>query len=286
VAPLAGLPVAAVVAARPAVAVAVTGSDPAGLTSADLVYQDMTSPVRYLAVYQSNEASQVGPVASTRPEDGPVLSVLHPLMAYDGGTTSFVSVLDKTKIIDNGYASHASFYAGDTSGLTVSTATIAASGKSDGPPLGVFSYRRAGNALTSTREGHPASVRISVPGQTAEQWSFDARTDRWVQTAGGPRVSVANLVVQIVSFKTVYLSRKYGETAPSARVIGKGPVTLFSGAAPGGSGGTAAAGIWSKPGLAAVTNFFDSANQPLSLQPGPTWVVLAPTGTQTSQAGG
>jgi hypothetical protein len=107
-----------------------------------------------------------------------------------------------------------------------------------------------------------------------------------VETAGGPRVSVANLVVQIVSFKTVYLSRKYGETAQSARVIGKGPATVFSGAAPGGSGGTAAAGSWAKPGLTAVTNYFDAAGAPMTFEPGPTWIVLAPAGTRTSQAGG
>jgi hypothetical protein len=107
-----------------------------------------------------------------------------------------------------------------------------------------------------------------------------------VQTAGGPRVSVTNLLVQIVSFKTVYLSRKYGETVPSARVIGKGAVTVFSGSAPGGTGGTAATGSWAKPGLTTVTNYFDTAGQPMSFEPGPTWVVLAPAGTRTTQAGG
>jgi Protein of unknown function (DUF3048) C-terminal domain len=100
---------------------------------------------------------------------------------------------------------------------------------------------------------------------------------------------VANLVVQVVSFKTVYLSRKYGQTVPSARVIGRGTATVFSGTAPGqsgGTGGTAAAGSWTKPGLTTVTNYFDAAGQPMSFEPGPTWVVLAPAGTRTTQAGG
>ena len=97
---------------------------------------------------------------------------------------------------------------------------------------------------------------------------------------------MANVVVQIVSFKTVYLSRKYGQTTQSARVTGTGPVTVFSGSAPGTSGGSAAAGTWAKPGLAAVTNFFDTASLPMSLTPGRTWVVLAPACTQTSGAGG
>jgi hypothetical protein len=91
---------------------------------------------------------------------------------------------------------------------------------------------------------------------------------------------VANLVVQIVSFKTVYLSRKYGQTALAALFTGKGKVTVFSGTASGESGGTGATGSWAKPGIAAVTNYFDVAGQPMSFEPGPTWVVLAPAGTR------
>jgi hypothetical protein len=286
VAPLTGLSVTAAIAQRPAVAVAVSGSDPVGLGFADLVLQEMAGPVRYLAVFQSAEASAVGPVTSTRPTDGQALSVLHPLTSYDGGTTAFISVLDATKIVDYGYARHASLYSGGSGGPTVSTAALAAAGRSDSPPPELFYYRQPGASLASARETHPASVRVEIPGQPAEQWNFDARTDRWVETSGGPRVSVANLVVQVVSFKTVYLSRKYGETAQSARVIGKGPATVFSGTAPGGSGATAAAGSWAKPGLTAVTNYFDAAGAPMTFEPGPTWIVLAPAGTRTSQAGG
>jgi hypothetical protein len=280
VAPLTGLSVTAAIAQRPAVAVAVAGSDPVVLGSADLVFQELARPVRYLAVYQSAEASAVGPVTSTRPTDGQALSVLHPLTSYDGGTTAFISVLDATKIIDDGYARHASLYSGGSGGPTVSTAALAAAGRSDGPPPELFGYRQPGDSLASAGETHPTSVRVEAPGEPAEQWNFDAGTDRWVQTAGGPRVSVANLVVQIVSFKTVYLSRKYHQTVPSALFIGKGAVTVFSGTAPGESGGTGAAGSWAKPGITAVTNYFDAAGQPMSFEPGPTWVVLAPAGTR------
>jgi hypothetical protein len=289
VAPLTGLGVTAAVAQRPAVAVAVAGSDPVGLGSADLVFAELAGPVRYLAVFQSAEAAAVGPVTGTRPTDGQALSVLHPLTGYDGGTAAFISVLDATKIIDEGYAGHGSLYAGGPGGLRVSTAALAAAGRSDGPPPELFGYRQPGDSLATASQTRPASVRVAAPGEPAEQWDFDAGTDRWVLTAGGPRVSVANLVVQIVAFKTVYLSRKLGQTVPAARFIGKGAAAVFSGTAPGasgGTGGTGAAGSWAKPGLAAVTNYFDAAGQPMSFEPGPTWIVLAPAGTRTSQAGG
>jgi hypothetical protein len=228
----------------------------------------------------------VGPVTSTVPMDGQALSVLHPLIGYDGGTSAFVSALDATKVVNDGYAAHASLYSAGPGGLTVSTAALAAAGKSDGPPPGMFSYRTPGESLASTRESHPTSVRVDVSGLPTEQWSFDSKSDRWVETAGGPRVSVANLVVQIVAFKAVYLSRRYGDTVQSARVIGTGPVTVFSGSESGHGGGTAASGIWRKPGLAKLTDYLDSVGVPMNFQPGPTWIVLAPAGTQISQASG
>jgi len=286
VAPLTGLPVTDSVAQRPAVAVAISGSDPVGLSAADVVYEEAASPVRYLAVFQSAEVAAVGPVSSTRPTDGQVLSVLHPLTSYDGGTNSFVSVLDGTKIIDDGYATHPSFYSERAGGLTVSTTAVTGASTTDAPPPGLFSYRGPGASLASVKQTHPTSVRIAVPGLPVQQWSFAAATNRWVLTSGGPRVSVANLVVQIVPFKTVYLSRKYSETAQSARVVGTGAATVFSGTTPGGSGGTEAAGTWFKPGLAGLTNFFDAAKVPMDFGAGPTWIVLAPAGTHISQAGG
>jgi hypothetical protein len=284
-APLTGLAGTVAVAQRPAVAVAVSGAAPAGLGSADLVFAEMSSPVRYLAVFQSAEAD-VGPVTGTRPMDGQALSVLHPLTGYAGGTSSFISVLDATKIVDAGYAGHASLYSPGPGGLTVSTAAVAAAGRSDGPPPPLFSYRQRGEPLASVKQTHPTSVRLDIPGQPAQQWNFDTRSGRWVQTASGPRVSVANLIVQVVPFKTVYLSRKLGQTTLSARVIGTGPATVFSGPAPGGAGGSAAAGSWAKPGLAAVTNYFDAAHLPMDFAPGPAWIVLAPAGTRISPSGG
>jgi Protein of unknown function (DUF3048) C-terminal domain/Protein of unknown function (DUF3048) N-terminal domain len=286
VAPLTGLTVSAAVAQRPAVAVAVAAADPVGLGTADLVLEEMTAPVRFLALFQSAQAPRVGPVAATRPMDGQALSVLHPVTGYDGGTSSFVSVLDATRIVDGGYARHPSAYAPGPAGLTVSTSALAAAGGSDGPPPELLPYRTAGTPLASTGESHPTSVRITIPGQPGQQWKFDTRTSRWVETAGGPQVSVANLIVQIVPFKTVYLSRKYGETTQSAQVIGTSRVIVFSGATPGGGGGTAAAGTWHKPGIAGLTDYFDAAGLPMSFGPGPTWIILAPAGTSTSQAGG
>src|SRR5712671_4674283 len=61
-APLTGQPATARGAGRAAVAVPVTSDHPQGLAAADLVFEELSSPLRYIAVYQSRDDSAVGPV--------------------------------------------------------------------------------------------------------------------------------------------------------------------------------------------------------------------------------
>lgn len=293
VAPLTGLPAAsAAAAARPAVALAVAGAGPRGLSQADVVFEEISNPVRYIAVFQSQLPPAVAPITSTLPTDGMTLSVLHPLTGYSGGTASFIQVLDSTKIIDAGYPAHAPLYHSGAAGLTAAPARMTRAARDSAPPE-LFPYRGvglgAGDELASRGVWHPSTVTVRIPGARTQVWSFEARRDRWLLTRGGPRLRVANVIVQTVPFKTVYLSRRYHRTTGSARVIGKGPVVVFSGvqgtgAQPSG-GGLAATGTWSKPGLRDVTNYLDGNGLPMYLEPGPTWVVLAPRGTRVQTSG-
>ena len=303
-APLTGLPASgARAAARPAVAVPVSGSQPRGLGSADVVYEELTSPLRYVAVFQSRPDGSVGPVGQTRPMDGQALSVLHPLAAYDGGTPSFIRVLDASGVVDVGYAGHPSLYAAAAQGPTVSTGQVQQAARGTAPPQ-LFTYQGSavGDApgFASTGARRAATLRITAPGQATQVWTFEARTHSWRQMAGGPAGHVANIVVQDVPYKTVFLSRKLGLTTTSARVIGSGPALIVSetgGTASGGtaSGGTASGGTasgtavwgtWSKPGLHDVTAYLDTSNTPIGFQRGTTWVILAPPGTRAATSGG
>jgi len=280
IAPLTGLPAASAAdATRPAVALAVAGSSPQGLGSADVVFEEITTPVRYIAVYQSHTASGVGPLTTTRPADGRVLSVIHPLFGYSGGSGGAVRTLDKTKITDLGGLRYPSLYTSTPQGLTASTQTMLAAAK-DGPPPPLFSYRRTGGGdpVATTGTWRAVSVQLTIPGAAAQIWKYDSRTGRWSQS-GGPAAQVANLVIQTVPYKTVFLDQRQGITAPSAVVTGTGNAEVLS-------GDMAAAGIWAKRSTAGVTNYFDKNGSPMELEPGPTWVVLVPKGTQVKTTGG
>jgi Protein of unknown function (DUF3048) N-terminal domain/Protein of unknown function (DUF3048) C-terminal domain len=294
IAPLTGLPTSQATAARPAVAVAVAGSQLRGLSSADVVFEEITTPMqaRYIAVFQSSAADDVGPVTSTRPTDGMVLSVLHPLLGYDGGTTGFVALLHQSRVIDFGYAGQPVLYKTSAAGVTASPIAFWLAGdKLDSAPPELYQYRSAGpNGVTQLATGgvrRIGTVRLSIPGAPTQVWQFSAGTDRWIQTAGGPRVAVSNLIIQTAAYKTVYLSRRYGVTAASARTVGSGPVLVVTGAADttaSGRGGLAAVGTWHRPGMNALTSYVDARDLPMALQPGPTWVIFAPSDSRVQTA--
>jgi hypothetical protein len=289
-APLTGLPATARSAGRAAVALPLSSDQPQGLAAADVVFEEMSSPLRYIAVYQSRDDSSAGPVGQTRPTDAQALSVLHPVTAYDGGTPSFIRVLDKTEVVDLGYASHPALYHAYAHGVTVSTGQVRQAARDTAPPQ-LFTYQGTGvggeEAFASTGAWRTSSLRISAPGQSTQTWSFDAHTGRWREVGGGPSVQAASIVVQNTPYKTVYLSRKFGLTTTSARVIGSGAALMLSGSgrsAAGSPSGVAVKGTWSKPGIRYVTNYLDSSGTPVGFQRGTTWVILAPPGTKISTA--
>jgi Protein of unknown function (DUF3048) C-terminal domain/Protein of unknown function (DUF3048) N-terminal domain len=279
-APLTGASIGRRAAGRPAVAIAISGAAPAGLGSADVVFQETGSPMRYLAIFQSRQAGSVGPVAGTLPSDGPLLSVLHPLTGYNGGSAPSIRILDRSQgIVDKGYATNAALYTVTGQGLTASTSAFYAAADGDGSPPQLFSYRRPGTAstLAATGQSQASSVRITMPGLPTQTWDFQSQSGRWALTSGGPQVQVANLIIQMVSYKQVFLSHRDGVTAQSPLVLGTGKVMAFS---TGKRGGTSAAGSWAKRGARSVTAYLDSRGYPMTFTSGPNWIILAPPGTR------
>jgi len=287
-APLTDLPAASAAGARQrAIALVLSGPDPHGLTAADVVYQEFATPVRYIAVFQSKQATGVGPLTATQPTDGQALSVLRPLFGYDGGTRVFKKVLDRTSVTDVGFGTHPSLYARVPHGVTASTSAVLRAGRRGGAPPQIFYFRGAAtgrSTLATVGLSRPSAARVKIPGYGTESWAFDSHTGLWALTGGGPRVRVANVVVQTVPYKHAVVGHHAGTTVLIARIIGKGPVEVLSGRA--GDSGMAAAGTWSKPHLKQLTNYYDNNGYPMAFQPGATWVILAPKGTRVSTSAG
>lgn len=268
-APLTHLPTSAAVLTRPAVAVAVDGN-PVGLAQADIVYEEISDTLRWVAVYQSTDAT-VGPVAPTRPADHLLVGVLGPIYAFDGGPKGFVAQ-DKTgDVVPLDATATPSAFVTTGGRLTVSTAS-ARVGRTAAKPAPVLPFA---GPLTPQLAAHVTKRKVTlvVPGAATQTWAFDAATHLWTRSTGGPKVSVANLVVQSVAYKSVQLKHPDGPFVPSARVTGLGHSWVFAGS-------DMVSGIWRKSGKASVTNYGDNHGVPARFTAGRTWVVLLPPGSR------
>jgi len=273
VAPLTGLPVSAAVARRAAVAVPVPLSGGLGLDRADLVFQEYENPgvLRAIALFQSQDAPRVGPVGQVRPVDPLLLPVLRPLYGNTGGSTGIVGRLQDAEVIDVSTAARPSAYESGTDGLTTSTRSLlAAAPLGAPPPKPQRSYSDGTEPLATGGLRTAGSVSITVAGNPTERWVWSATQRRWTRS-GAPRLSVANLVLQTVEYKTVQLKKPI-RTVHSARVLGRGACSAAS-------AGKVATCSWYKPSDTALTGYVDAAGVPLRFVPGPTWVVLVPKGS-------
>jgi hypothetical protein len=273
-APLTGLPTSAAVAGRPAVAVRLPLDGGTGLNDADLVYQEYerATLLKVLAIFQSKDADEIGPVGGVRPADPALLPSLRPVYANIGGASGTEGLLEKAEITQVTSSAAASAYRSGAAGLMTSTAgVLAAAPRGAKPPPAVLPLAATGEAFTTSHAGKARTITITPPGGPAETWTYSAAGRSWLRT-GTPGVAVANLILQTVQYKEVLL-RDPDRFAQSARVLGRGVCTAVSGA-------TATPCSWYKRSATAVTGYVDAAGVPLRFAAGPTWVVLLPPGSK------
>lgn len=250
-------------------------TQPTGANLAETVFVEYSDTVRMLALYQSVAASNIGPIAQTRPVDGPLLGIFHAGYANAGGPVGFVQQLDQSAVSDLSTITDPSAYTAGASGELTSTDALRKTTATTPAPPPLLTFGSAAAPLAkAAKTAH--TVTVSVAGFPAVTWNYDAKTGRWrttdqVMSAGSP----TTLIFQQVSYKTVQLHHPDGAMVPSARVFGKGIATVLSGS-------SAITGVWTKPGDVALTVYADSTGVPLSFKPGVTWVLLIPSGSQVT----
>ncbi len=282
-APLTGLPASAAgIATRPAVVVDLylDGSAPAatGLAAADVVFEEVTGrgARRLMAVYQSTDAPRIGPVADTWPSDIRTLPVLRPLVASRGGPQKFTNVLGSTDgLTDVSYPGRSSAYTtqpGAPSPYNVYTSTAAlyrlAPAGAAAPP-GVLPFQEGGLPLATTGTVAARQVSVTVPGEPARVWSYDAGTRQWHRA--GSAIACANLAVLVMPYRSVATSN-HGGSIRTAEVFGSGAAWVAAGA-------FAVHGSWSRKGAFGASLVLDASGFPARVVPGTTWMLYAPTGS-------
>lgn len=290
--PLTGLPVDNAAAAnRPVLTVKIENAPEArpqaGLDFADVVYEEQVEGglTRYLAMFQSTDASVLGPIRSLRPTDPELVRPLGGLFAYSGGTQKFIGLLHATPLQDIGYDTKPKLYDKRRDKraphhIYSSTGRLFGAAEKDlKPPPPLFAFVPSGQPFDPA--GLPAvnlNVRI---GRTAIDYDWDGALGKWKRSTngtphlveGGAQLTATNVIVQFVQYRNSPGDFDVvGNPVPVAAVVGTGDAWVLAG------GKVVKGAKWSKPSPEAVTAFTDAAGVPLALVPGRTWVLLAPVG--------
>jgi len=293
VCPLTGTPMpgGGAVPARPALAVKVTnyptGRPQSGLNDADIVFEEPVEGgiTRYVAIFECGEASSVGPIRSARNIDVGILGQFGaPLLASMGGIQPVISNIEASPIIELNLLDHGTATVRVPGRVApyntfASTSDLWALRSTDttAPPP-VFSYS---DTVPSGAGVSPVtSVSIPFSSYSTVVWRYAPTThafERYYDTTAdrlstGGQVSATNVVVEFVQITYgPWVENTSGALEVQANLYtdASGPAIVFR-------DGKEISGEWARTTLSEATRYTTSSGQPISLQPGRTWVELVP----------
>jgi Protein of unknown function (DUF3048) N-terminal domain/Protein of unknown function (DUF3048) C-terminal domain len=249
-----------------------------GLDRADVVYEEVVDGgiTRFWAVFNSAAPENVGPIRSVRAMDPGIISVLHGVVAFSGGTednVALVRAVPGVVTVDENNAADAFFREPTRQAphdLYGKPALLWQRGGQPVPPTPLFTYLPEGTgfagaeSIASFHANYDEGYDVTYTWDAAAAgWKRFQRTNEPFMAAGIPEVQVAptNVIVQF----TPYAGAGEGE------LFGSGEAWVFS-------NGQLTRGTWSHLYPEVATTFADATGQPIALTPGRTWVELFPTG--------
>jgi len=296
-------PPGGVVPRRPALLVKI-GNEPgtarpqSGLNEADIVFDTPAEGfiMRYVAVYQCNNAGSIGPTRSVRWVDWNMIApeFRSPILAFAGGINPNVNGLQALPWLSGANLLEAS---GEAAGVRISSrfppdnlytstpALYALFKSKKTPPPAVFDYSRA----VPHQSRRAKSIGINFSYGTDAVWQWDAQSRHWMHTYSGvPDIDVLsgkqvwtnNIVIEIVHYTFGPYSEHGGpgNGDVESQLVGSGPGYVAR-------NGRVVKVTWHRPNTSAKTTFTNAAGQAVRLTPGRTWVEIDPD-TQAYAPGG
>jgi len=299
--PLTGAPApGGSVPARPALGIKI-GNYPddrpsSGLNQADVVFEEPVEGAitRLVAVFQCQNAPLVGDVRSARQPDAGILSQFsNPLFVHAGGIDPVIALMQASPLIDKNLYS-----GGNGSAIIqqpgrvapystfVNTTTLWALDPTDTtPPAPIFQY--ATTLPTGSVGGSGASVHIPFSSTSDVTWQWNAATGTYLRfysgrpdkLLDGAQTAATDVVVMTVPTATgPWVENSEGGHEVDVTATGSGPVVVMR-------NGVAITGTWTRPALGQPATLATTTGIPITLQPGNSWVELAPVGIPVTPTG-
>ncbi len=284
--PLTGMPaVDPAKAARRAVTVKIDNNvdarPQAGVDHADVIYEEFTEGItRFVVIFQSSDAPQVGPVRSVRPADPNIVKPLGGPLVFSGGSPAVLGLVRASGItlVTENDTDTLKRRAGRSAphNLYTDTNLLFKKAGTGTPPPSFSPFLRPGEAVSAAGALPATMVKLSpAPGVTAA-YQWDATAGLWRRSTdgkphmleGGAQISPKNVIIQYTRYSGFPADQK----VRFPEVVGSGDALVLV-------NGMQIKAKWTKASVAAVTTYVDAAGKPISLAPGQTWVHMQEIGS-------
>ena len=259
-----------------------TARPQSGLNEADIVFATPAEGgiMRYIAVFQCNDAASIGPVRSVRWVDYHILQVFkHAALGFVGGVIPNQQAVASSSFLDdaNDFLHFAAYH---TDPARIAPDATYSSTKAlwslfgrHAAPQPIFRFTPA----LPANESHPASsLAINFSYGTDVVWKWDASIGQWVHTYAGSGtdidaltrkpVTATNVVVQIVHYTIgPYVESTGGSGDVQSQTVGTEHGWIFR-------NGQYVRVTWHRTSLNSTTTYIDAKGQQVGLAPGRTWV--------------
>jgi hypothetical protein len=259
-----------------------------GLRQADIVIEEPVEAnlTRLAAVFQSTDASVVGPVRSVRTSDLELIPLFgRPLFASSGGNDGVVPQLHAANVVDISNNVSGQGFRRDPSrpaphNLYSSTPELYAKAPELPPaPPQQFHYLQRGERLTPGAVP-VQGVALRFGGPEVSRFTWHAPSGTWLRAqngtphvaAEGIQIAPRNVIVAEIDYDR---SGQLGRSVPHALVTGSGPVVVLT-------QGHAIRGTWVRPTLGRPLKLVSAdGRHDIKLTPGQTFIELPSRGGST-----
>lgn len=290
-APLTGIPVDKSLADRTALGAIIENFPDArpqsGYNEADLVYETLAEGgiTRTMAVYQSQNSKEIGPIRSARTYFVDWLSEVGGIFAHVGGNADALDLIKEIKIPDLNQFAYGDYYRRSTDrfaphNVYTSTEKLYSAAKVAGysltaPPTAITF--KDDIALKSRPATQSININFSGPDY-AVSYAYDPKDNGYLRSVAGEpckdlnsgiQVKPKNVAVQFTSI-TPYINYAK-EQGVQIQTTGNGLGYVFLDGKPINA-------TWTKDSRTSRTRFFDSENKEILFNKGQTWFEIVPTG--------
>lgn len=259
-----------------------------GLNKASIVYETFAEGgiTRFLAIFQEQDVSEIGPVRSARTYFVEWALSYAALFAHVGGNIDALDMIAEYKALDLNQFSLGNFFWRDQKryaphNVYTTTDKLREAAKSKNYPIedsNISSYQFKDD-LGQEERPVPFSFVVNFNPNFAVTWTYDEKNNHFTRSilgqkqtdrVTGEQLAAKNVIVMFTDFS--YGTTRLGEQKTNITTTGSGNAIFFV-------DGKKTTGTWRRSGQSSPTKFYDGSGTEIKLNAGTTWIEVAPVGT-------